>query len=187
MCRDTTLSSRESTVARNHDASISRKLKPLDFFKVGDKFKFSKGPKANCPGARSSPWPWGPQVLSSLPLNIPSDAVPGSYHKAELQRRSDGRSSKLSHPFGSKMRPDAHTGWLFETRPLFPVLTWTPSGTGFTMLLLWDPGRHSGNHCQAPSSVSQLPLTCSPGPHPINFANTQRATARLGRSQEGSP
>lgn len=67
LCRDATLSSRESTVARNHDASINRKLKPLDFFKVGDKFKFSKGPKANCPGARSSPWPWGLQVLSGLP------------------------------------------------------------------------------------------------------------------------
>lgn len=67
MCRDATLSSRESTVARNHDASINRKLKPLDFFKVGDKFKLSKGPKANCSGARSSPWPWGLHVLSSLP------------------------------------------------------------------------------------------------------------------------
>lgn len=88
------------------------------------------------------------------PTCIPSDAVPASYHKAELQRRSDGLSAKLSHPFGSKMCPDAHTGQLFETRPLFPVLTCTPSGTGFTMLLLWDPGRHPGNHCQAPSSVS---------------------------------
>ena len=88
------------------------------------------------------------------PTCIPSDAVPASYHKVGLQRRSDGLSSKLSHPFGSKMRPDAHTGQLLETRPLFPVLTCTPSGTGFTMLLLWDPGRHPGNHCQAPSSVS---------------------------------
>ena len=175
LCRDATVSSRESTVARNHDASINRKLKSLDFFQDWRQIQVFKRAKGKLSWGQVQSLARGSIGSLRSPTCIPSAAAPASYHKAELQRRSDGLPSKLSHPFGSKMRPDAHIG--FETRPLSPVLTCTPSGTGFTIILLWDPGRHPGKHCQAPSSVCQLPSMPSPGPHPI----------KLGKYREPQP
>ena len=175
LCRDATVSSRESTVARNHDASINRKLKSLDFFQDWRQIQVFKRTKGKLSWGQVQSLARGSAGSLRSPTCIPSAAAPASYHKAELQRRSDGLPSKLSHPFGSKMRPHAHIG--FETRPLSPVLTRTPSGTGFTIILLWDPGRHPGKHCQAPSSVCQLPSMPSPGPHPI----------KLGKYREPQP
>lgn len=122
---------------------------------------------------------------------IPSAAVSESYHKVELQRRSDQTSSVLSHPFCSKMRPDAHTAQLLETCSSFPVLTFTPAGTGSIAQDL----QCSCSETQA-TILESLPtpqscLSAAP-PLPVQApippaVQMQRAPARLGRSQEGSP
>lgn len=103
-------------------------------------------------------------------------------YKAELQRFRWTFLQAQPSPFWLQDAPRC-TYWV----ALKPVLSslyspWTPSGTGFTMLLLWDPGLAIlGITAQAPQFYQSAALDVQPRPPSHQFRKYTESHSQAGQ------